>query len=358
MITCITFMSCNNKSQSYYTTIFNLDTITNEKQITDSVTDIQFVPLENKRSCMLSDVVGIKVTKSGIFILDRFKKSQLLFFDHNGSFKNKIGEYGHGKGEYQFIKDFSANADGDSVIIMTLQDFLTYKNNGKFVSSYPLGEEELLENVVVTRKGAICTRNYKHSDHLVCFCDKNFRVKGKAIDVSPEFVVKNPPFVINTLQLCGNQVCYLDQYESTFYILDEESQSIKKRYVLKSKNMATLEDDEDLKKDRVVSYIYSDGMITGTAIHCNSLRRFEIDTNNDTFYFYKDVRDLMSIKDYYDGYYYALVSASEMIYLTNEKIVFLEKTIPSVDNLRLAFKPYLQELNENNNFYIVKIRKQ
>ena len=355
MIASMIFTNCSDKVDNSENIVINLNEIDTTSVINHGCPDIQFIPLENKRECMLSDVPALKATENGIYIYNSSPEPQVFLFGNDGQLLHQVGRLGHGRGEYQFIQDMSSNRKGDSVLVMTFDDYMLYDANGKYVSSSEIKENVRLENVEITSNGIASSRNYRGNEWQVVFLDKDFNHVSNAVSVNPACVVKNPPFVFNALQSCGTGLCYLDQYESVFYIFDGNN-SLRKSYTLVSDNMITFDAKDDEKKDMVVYYVYTGERIIGEIIYNNEWCYFEIDTENDSFRFGGKERPTFLSLDYYDGYYYAVVSAAQMMNLTNEKMGFMNPVYPSLDYIRRAFAPYKENLDENDNYFVVKYK--
>ena len=97
----------------------NLDNLASDTISFDSLFyDVKFIPLENNRNAMLSHVSKLIVTKEQYIVFDTGIIPSVLLFDKEGGFKCQVGSMGHGRGEYQYIFDLSAD-DENNIVIST-----------------------------------------------------------------------------------------------------------------------------------------------------------------------------------------------------------------------------------------------
>ena len=93
---------------------------------------IEFIPLETKSECLISDIICIQYREPFFFILDR--RNKLFVFEKNGRFKAQIGSEGQGPQEYIKISSFFIDVAKQYVVIT--DDYknvlLSYDFNGNF----------------------------------------------------------------------------------------------------------------------------------------------------------------------------------------------------------------------------------
>lgn len=83
----------------------------------DVFSDVRYVALESKKESLVGNIDKIAVTQNNdLLVLDSHNKS-ILLFDSIGNFKNRIGNFGHGKNEYISPIDFAYDEHNDNVIV-------------------------------------------------------------------------------------------------------------------------------------------------------------------------------------------------------------------------------------------------
>lgn len=336
--------------------VFNLESYDNEDVESTKYTDLQFIPLDNARECLLSHVSRLKVTDAGYYILNDAEYPSVFLFNVDGTFSHKVGGVGRSKSEYLNIMDIAANDRGDAVAIMTLSDLKQYDANGKFISSYPFKEMQRWENVLYTPKGFVCSRNYRGTDCLVAMYDKGFTSIQKIVLTDEAVVTGEPPYADNILQNDDKYLCYMDMFNSRFYVSEWKDLSHPHCYMLKSERMMTLNNVQEKGRDYIYSYILSDHVIKGRMLYKDDSRGFEINLDDNTFRFCDEKGLFVSFMDYKDGYYYSIVTPMDLLHFMDDKITFLNHFTPSIDSLRVAFAPYKESLSEKDNYYLLKMK--
>jgi len=91
---------------------------------------IDYIQLETNDSCLLGKPEKIIIEEEGIFISD---VRQLLHFDLNGKFINKISESGRGPGEFVNILDFYIDDPRHQIVLMQSDYIFTYSLEGVFI---------------------------------------------------------------------------------------------------------------------------------------------------------------------------------------------------------------------------------
>ena len=85
-----------------------------EVDLSDVVSDIEYIPLELKGDKYLRCIGQIEVTESYIFVHDHQK---LFQFTRTGEFVRQIGCVGRGPGEYSDVMHFAVNEEADLIMI-------------------------------------------------------------------------------------------------------------------------------------------------------------------------------------------------------------------------------------------------
>ena len=336
--------------------VFKLESFENGEVESTEYTDLTFIPLDNARECQLSHVSRLKVTDAGYYILNDAEHPSVFLFNVDGTYNHKVGGVGRSKSEYLNIMDIAANTSGDTIAILTLSDLKYFDADGKFIASYPIRDKQRWENVLHAPEGFVCSRNYRGTDCLVALFDNKFSSPRKIVATDETIVTGEPPYADNILQSDGKYLCYMDMFNSRFYVLEWGDMSHIRCYVLNSDRIMTLSNVQEEGRDYIYSYVLANHMIKGEMLYKDDSRGFEIDLENSTFRFCDDKGLFVSFMDYKDGYYYSIVAPMDLLHFMDDKITFLTDFTPSIDSLRSAFAPYKKNLSDKNNYYLLKMK--
>lgn len=86
--------------------------------LSDIAYDIQYIPLETNESNLIGNINKIKFNDKHIFVQDA-NPPTLHVFDKNGKYIRKIGKYGRGPNEYNFLNDFAFSKIKPKVWLLT-----------------------------------------------------------------------------------------------------------------------------------------------------------------------------------------------------------------------------------------------
>ncbi len=101
---------------------------------------IRYIPLETTPQALIGLTIS-NIAAAGDFLYltsQNRGESQVLMFDNNGNFIQKIGAYGRGPGEYSHIKDLMVEEDLNSRIAIHSHKKILIYNNGNFVKEISL----------------------------------------------------------------------------------------------------------------------------------------------------------------------------------------------------------------------------
>lgn len=113
----ILFVCCyrNNNVQSIQTIVINPDD-TVRSGFSEFFEMEKYIVLETSEKSFMQSIRKIYIANNKIFILT-WGETQVLVFDINGKFLNKIGTYGRGPDEYSYVVDFSVTSGGDTICL-------------------------------------------------------------------------------------------------------------------------------------------------------------------------------------------------------------------------------------------------
>ena len=104
-----------------------------ECKVSEYASSIEYIPLEDREECLLSNELNVVVAAQDVFVHDA-KENKVFRFDKTGKFMNLIGKRGQGPGEYNRI--FGIYADDSSKECFILEPYSNrinvYDYNGMF----------------------------------------------------------------------------------------------------------------------------------------------------------------------------------------------------------------------------------
>lgn len=108
-----------NKGQVLDSYVETLDINLKQKNeiITDSLVEsLTLIPLETNVNCLITNIAKIKKYGDKIYVLDR-KMGEVLIFNLDGKFLEKVSRKGRGYGEYVMISDFDVHPKNGNIYI-------------------------------------------------------------------------------------------------------------------------------------------------------------------------------------------------------------------------------------------------
>ena len=208
-------VSCNNHNQVKFSKLETIDLdkgLKNKKELVLSqiATDIQYIPLETKKECLITSVSQIFTFRDRIIVFDD-RQRNIYLFDNKGKFIRKIGKKGVGPGEYNEAFRVSFN-EKDSTILVKDRDNIFYGLDGTFIHKskmFPeMGQIAFLgDNIVFSfgRPGFVLNDNFQ-----IAICDKNFNVHSRFIDRKSENITTK-----NIGKIMGNMMNHLQYFTDT-----------------------------------------------------------------------------------------------------------------------------------------------
>lgn len=120
----------------------------------------EWVVLDTCKDCIISSVDKIECANNDIYILDKVRGKCIYRFSKEGKYKNKIGVYGKGNGEYIDIYDFTIEPRNGNVLILG-NDSKVYRYDklGKFKESKIVSKTRLW-NIQATKDGIFMSTNH------------------------------------------------------------------------------------------------------------------------------------------------------------------------------------------------------
>ncbi len=326
--------------------------------------DFKLIPLQNCEDAYVNQITKMQVCDSGFYVYSA-SESKILRFRHNGEFVSKIGEKGHGHGEYSEIITFCANNVGDSVYVMSFDGINLFDQNGNFIKNLGNPNVTSWQGFLNTYAGVFLSVNNRVGDAVIKRYDKNLQ-NGVPIMKAPQNIIQNyPSSWRNQLQTEDNILCYYDFYTSTFYIFDLNNMSKCKSYSLHSANILTEKWIRERPKgqldangsDHLESYVLEDHAIWGVFDYDGHFYNFKLDLKNDSCRMSPAIDISYFFEDAYKGEYYKCYSPSNLLDMLSPEpqICYYKQTI---EILKDASEPYRDILKETDNFYILKMHRR
>lgn len=129
--------------------------------------DVYYVPLEETRNSVVSEVSKLEVSNSGDIIVFDSRAGAVFRFDGNGKFLNNIGFRGSGNNEYVLPMDVKYDTFNNKVLVWDngKSSILTYGLDGEIVSKIQI-------------PWIIATFGILDKDHIVCYMNNDEFIRG------------------------------------------------------------------------------------------------------------------------------------------------------------------------------------
>lgn len=325
--------------------------------------DFKLIPLQNCEDSYLKQITKMQVCDSGFYVYSE-RESVILRFRHNGEFASRIGEKGHGHGEYSEIITFCANNAGDSIYVMSYDGIKIFDHNGNFIKNINNFNTGLWQGFLSTFAGVFLSTNNRVGDVVITRYDRNIQYATPIMEAPQDIIRNYPSSWRNQLQADGSILCYFDFYTSTFYIFDLNNMKKCKSYSLHSANILTEKWIRERPKDQIdangsdhlESYVIEDHAIWGIFNYDGRPYNFKLDLNNDSCSLNSIIDLPYSFLDAYKGDYYLYYDSSSLLdMLSPQPQLFCKQTI---ELFKDALEPYRNHIKETDNFYILKMHRR
>lgn len=327
--------------------------------VADVISEVQIIPLEDRKECMLSHVEKLNVTEHGFIITDMSVDERILLFGSDGKFKKRIGRMGHGKGEYSSLYDTGFDFNCDTIALSVNEGILFYNCNGKHIGTRKVEGNAFVKQIAKCPIGYVCSTDYSGSDNLLSVYNNDFEIQKLLLKAVPN-IVCIPPLEGNHMRVNNGKIIYCSYFESSIYSVDCFNDCYMKRYRFVSKDMLTpekaqKEDCYDKPLDCLYNFYVVNDSVIGDIMHGNILKRFVLNTKDDTFSVGIYDSGMPLIKDYRDGYYYSILEQDELLDIVEKRYG------PSnyMDSLiREDFITRKLVISEKSNYVILKMKKR
>jgi hypothetical protein len=270
LILLVFFLSCNSKSKNVESEIrdnsMNIDEFTmTDHAIEDSIIfkDCSIIFLETADDSFMREINRIYKTKDYIFIFDK-SLEQVLIFNDQGKYQNKIQNIGQGAHEYQSLMDFCLDTEKEQIVLLCDNPYkiMRFNYQGQFISE--IKHSDFFKNIVMDSHYVYCNRSELNRTELdkyeICCMERN----GKQIDNLLE-IRKN---ITNSIFDTGNflnrtmNVYYSRRFDNAVYQVDKDKLTRKYTFDFGKFNLPDyLINERDMKKFsdecKEKKYIYS-----------------------------------------------------------------------------------------------------
>ena len=357
------FCSCNKTNKEYVANQIELGEVVEDNQnLSDLFEVVQLIPLENKEECMLRYLSKFQSTPNGFLILGKVNTNESLplLFDKEGKLITKVGDLGHGKGEYQSIWDVTASESGDTIVVSVFDGLMRYDSQGKFIDSKQIFDYAQIHSIISYQGGYICSTDYSEPGHIIHFLDNDLNITDELLPINCESV-DYPFFMPYSLTVCNGKLYYYDGFRTMFSIIDLKDRSIINQTILHGDNTATLEKtisnknkENDGLYDGALSYYLYNNHIRGNFFINNDISYYDLDLDKNAIKLFKQFEYLPAINDYDGKYYYSVITADALLNMLDGHYLTTQKT---KDMFKQAYERLSQEVNKLDNYIIVKLRK-
>lgn len=284
----------------------------------DMFCDIELIPLENKRECMVGNCMKVMVEGEHIYLWDMNGKDALLSFNMDGTFHCQIGDVGHSKGEYSYMENFTVDRDGDTIALLDYNVLKLYNVDGEFIGLKEL--EKNWENMLLSTRGLVLCTHYRGFgvDHLIQILDLHSDDMKVFLPVDST-AISYPPYSENVIQQVGDTVCFFDFLSSTFYLYDVDNPDDAESIHLHTGSMINPEiakKSDPLGKivnDLVESFVYTGNEILGLMSKDGQSKSFEVDVKKKKARCFNFRNGYCGFDCYHDGWFYTVWPSSHLL---------------------------------------------
>lgn len=172
--------SCDSKKEN--TTILDGSCVEKIKEINYSTLfdSYNYIPLETTNDCLISEIEDVQFADHLIFIQNAIGDyEEILVFNDNGRFLNKVGKRGNGPNEYLSIASFCVNTYDKTILLLDPLNNRahTLKYNGEYINS---------KSVTIDFSFTYKIR-YASDRKLICANSINFGTKTILFECDDEF---------------------------------------------------------------------------------------------------------------------------------------------------------------------------
>jgi hypothetical protein len=254
---------------------------------------------------------------------------------------------GHAKNEYVKIDNFAVNTNGDTIYVLDFNKVKIYTAKNKFVNSYELDDEYGWDDLACIDGNAYMGSYHHGYNGIITKYSKDFTRKEQIGNIDPSLIVASAS-CYNFIQHNEKYICFWDYVKSSIYLIDRENQVPLKKYVIRMNEVSDKNTNKGLiaESNEILNVRLSDDFLFCFISHNGMLNSYVIDINDDCIYQQAETLLSYNLCGYYDGYIYKWYNANAFINMLEE----------NNDNLKDAMGISVDELSEDDNFYLVRMK--
>ncbi|MDF9830325.1 6-bladed beta-propeller [Parabacteroides sp. PF5-6] len=201
---------------------------------------VTFTALETTDSCLIGNIDQIKKRNNCFYV--QADRRDLLVFDHKGSFVRRIGQIGHGPGEYAILSDFEV--DEKNIYLMGLKKIYVYTLAGDFEHEIPLtinarslrfaGENIL--TFVLGEKG----------ENVVCVIDRKGHVREGVLKMNETLRLARPLPLVNW---GDHKLLFHQGYSNDLLMYDAQSGQFMPMRILDHHRAMSIQENEKMERE-------------------------------------------------------------------------------------------------------------
>jgi len=185
----------------------------------DVIDSIRLVPLEQKENSIIGSLNDIKIIDTLIYATDMYKAQAVFVFDASGKYIRRIGNMGHGPGEYVSINSIDVSEDHIDILDWAKLEFMRYGIDGKCMKTIDvsnLNPDAMMEKAPNEWLMIYQRYNEKHPYRLVV-TDSTFNTLASAF---PFTYTRSQ--VVGTIEKCSDgELCFYYPLCDTIYTIGD-----------------------------------------------------------------------------------------------------------------------------------------
>lgn len=248
----VLLLSCSDRT-------LNIDSVNIPLQSTDTAMttfndyfDISMcLPLEDTNECHISFARRIECFEENYYVFSSNGNVGLFVFGRDGKFIRKIGEKGHGPGEYTNILDFTIDRKNRRLLLLCNMPSLVkvYTLDGTFLEEKVLGNVSL-SDIACVNGLILCPTNHQgftrnESDSLFYIFDKDFKLVKKHTFISDNSI-GTTSFIPANIKAYGDKFVFSDFHEHRTFLLDNHG-DVEKCFQYEDDKLISLDNQKSIK---------------------------------------------------------------------------------------------------------------
>lgn len=311
--------------------------------------DYDVLPLEDTSKGIVSSIGRMVVTDKGYYISDSRGTPVLYLFAKDGKFLRLIDKHGRSQKEYARIFNFTANERGDTIAILDNMggEVKLYDQYGHFLLRHVFDDEYSWDDCAIIDNHFYMVSYHGGNKGIVTKYSSDFTGKEVIGEVSRPLVSGAGVSDTKYIQYNSSLICYMDYFNSSFFLIDRKTNDIIKKYTLSSSNMLTSEyvTEKIFGYDQILSFTLADECLYLELQVKDKAAAFKLDLTDDKLY---KLDTFVGFCDYKGGSFYSSINA-EYVKINIDTDRYLHRNV----NRLKAFSVYEDKLKGQENPFVV-----